>query len=73
MQLDDGKKYVVFKQAIYKGSNYYVAAELDENEEPLDSFRFFKETKENDEVFVEAVTDENVIELLIQYLKLDKE
>ena len=73
MQLDDGKKYVVFKQAIYKGENYFVAAELDEYEQPLDQFKFFREVIENGDTYAEAVQDESMIQLLIQYLKLDKE
>lgn len=73
MELDNGKKYGIFKQAIYKGENYYVAMELDENEQPLENFSFFHETKENGESFVELVQDEKMITLLVEYLKLAEE
>ena len=33
MELENGKKYVVIKQAIYKGHNYFVAARLTDDEE----------------------------------------
>ena len=48
MELANGKKYVVIKQAIYKGDNYFVAIRTTDNEEDVtDEFVVFQEVDYN--------------------------
>ncbi len=69
--LDSGDKYIVSKQAIYKNDNYYVVLKLSEDgEEITDDIKFIKEVKENDEVYLEEISDKKTLELIGKNLNL---
>ena len=81
MELADGNKYIVVKQAIYKNENYYVAAKI--NEEETDVLDIDKVSEENIKVFhevvyenepsVEDVTDPELLKLIIKNVGLEEE
>lgn len=79
MELADGNKYIVIKQAIYKNENYYVAVRV--NEEETDTLDI-ENAKENIKVLhelmyegqaaVEEVTDPDLFKLIIKYVGLEE-
>lgn len=80
MELADGNKYIVIKQAIYKSENYYVVVRV--NEEETDTLDI-ENTEENVKVLhelmykgqaaVEEVTDPDLFKLIIKYVGLEEE
>ena len=71
MELENGKKYVVIKQAIYKGHNYFVAARLtDDEEDVLEEFVMFEEVEQAGESAVLEVKDPNICKMVCKYVGL---
>ena len=69
INLSDGLKYVILKQAFYKNENYYIASKLDENDNPLSNdVAFFREIN-SDKLRVEPVTDTGLIKYLYSYMQ----
>jgi negative regulator of genetic competence, sporulation and motility len=81
IELADGNKYIIIKQAIYKSENYYVAVRL--NDEETDIMNIEKPDEENLRVLhelvyegnpsVEDVTDPDLFKLIIRYVGLEEE
>ena len=70
MTLNDGKKYIVLNQAIYKGTNYFFVVRLTEDESDVtDEFRIIEEVLKDEKRYIRNVEDEKMIELLSKYLK----
>lgn len=71
LDLDDGTKYFILRQAVYKGTTYFLVAELTDDEENFtNKFAFFEKVG-SDELKVKKVTDKNIIEILAKNIKLD--
>ncbi len=74
MELADGRKYVVLKQAIYKGDNYFVAIRTTDNEEDVtDEFVVFQEVDYNGQKSVKKIKDPNLVSLICKYVGLLEE
>lgn len=71
MTLEDGKKYIIMKQAIYKNENYYVAVRLTDDEEDVkDEYKVFHEIIVEGETRVEEVSDPATFNLVLSYVGL---
>ena len=71
MELGNGKKYVVIKQDIYKGNNYFVDARLtDDEEDVLEEFVMFEEVEKDGESAVLEVKDPNIYQMVCKYVGL---
>lgn len=71
MELENGKKYVVVKQAIYKNHNYFVTARLtDDENDVLEEYVIFEEVDYNGKKSVQKVTDGNVFNMIVKYVGL---
>lgn len=55
--LEDGLNYGLLLDAIVNDENYFLAVELDDNEEATDKYKVLKEEEENGDVYV--VEEEN--------------
>lgn len=81
MELADGNKYVVIKQAIYKNENYYVAARVNDDETDImdienpdeKNLRVLHELIYEGNPSVEDVTDPDLFKLIIKYVGLEEE
>lgn len=72
MNLADGRKYVVIKQAVYKNENYYVAARLTEDGNSVEEeYKIFHEIND-EEVRVEEVMDKSIRHLVLSHVGLAK-
>lgn len=71
MTLEDGRKYVVVKQAVYKNDNYYVCARLtDDGENIKDEYKVFHELLEENTVRMEEVSDSSIFKLIVSSVGL---
>lgn len=71
VQLDNGKSYVILKQVIYKNDSYFIASELDANNNPLaDELVFFHQSEVNGQIKFEEVTDVELMNFLYTYMKI---
>ena len=72
LELGNGKKWFVLRQAAFKGNTYYLAAELTDNEEDFtNNFTFFQRIEEDGKFSVKVVKDKTVLETLAKNIKLD--
>lgn len=79
MELADGNKYIVLKQAIYKNENYYVVSKVNEEETDImdineeGNIRVLHEFINDGKPSVEDVTDKDLFKLIIKYVGLEEE
>ena len=73
LELGNGQKFFVLRQAAYKGNTYYLGAEITENEEEFtNNFTFFQRIEGEEGKFsVKVVKDETILEVLSKNIKLD--
>lgn len=70
--LDDDTKYFIIRQALYKGVTYYLAAEVADDEESFtNNFKFFERKDKDGKFLVEEVTDEQVLTVLANNIKVE--
>ena len=62
--LDDGKEYILLFKSSEGNDNYFLGVEA-VNNEPTENYEVFKEIIENGESLVEEVTDEALLEKLL--------
>lgn len=69
MTLKNGRKYIILRQAIYKGENYFVAAKLSDDEKKItEDYVTVHEFVKDDKKFVEVVTDPQLLALIMKHL-----
>jgi len=72
LDLANGKKYFVLRQAVYKGVTYFLGAELTPDEEDFtNNFVFFERVGEGDTFKVKKVTDKAIIDILAKNIKIE--
>ena len=64
LTLEDNVEYMVLDTAEFNHDKYLYCVEIDEEEMPKDTYKYFKEVKENGILYTEEVEDENIIEAL---------
>ncbi len=73
LELGNGKKYYIVRQALYKGTTYYLGAETTDDEENFtDNFVFFEKIEKDGQEFVQKVTDQNVLEILAKNIRIEE-
>jgi hypothetical protein len=71
LDLENGKKYFVLRQAVYKGVTYFLGAEVTPDEEDFtNNFVFLERVGEGD-LMVKKVTDQSIIDVLAKNIKID--
>ncbi|MBE6149294.1 MAG: hypothetical protein E7170_01050 [Firmicutes bacterium] len=81
MELANGNKYIIAKQAIYQNENYYVAIRITDDESTItniqdltqDNVKVFKEVLFEGRLSVEEVIDPKLFKLIVKYVGLDEE
>ena len=70
IKLETGSQYVILRQAIYKGENYYIASKLDEFNNPLpNEISFFHEVIVDGKTSIEVLSDPDLIKYLYSYMQ----
>ena len=71
LDLENGKKYFVLRQAVFKGITYFLGAEVTDDEEDFTNEFVFLEKMDSDDLMVKKVTDPKIIEVLAKNIKID--
>ncbi len=71
LDLENGKKYFVLRQAVYKGVTYFLGAELTEDEEDFTNEFVFLERVGDGDLMIKKVTDPAIIEVLAKNIKIE--
>ena len=71
LALANGKKYFVLRQAVYKGTTYFLVAELTDDEEDFTNNFAFLEKVGTEGLKVKKVTDKSIIEVLAKNIKIE--
>ena len=71
LELDNGEKYFVLRQAVYKGKTYYFGAEVTEDEEDFTNEFVFLEKIGDEGLKVKKVKDQAIIEVLAKNIKIN--
>ena len=70
MHLKNGAKYLILKQAIYQGKNYYFAVRVSDDEEDIiDEFQMLSEEVRDGKMYISTVKDPDTLKLLAEYLE----
>lgn len=74
LELDNGKKYFILKQAIYMNENYFIVAEVTEDGEDLkDVFLVLHETKENGKIYINVEKNPQVLQIILKHLDIKED
>ncbi len=71
--LEDNEKYVLLDQVELENGKYFLALELDENEEPTRHYEIFEEEVEDGESYMTIVEDKNLKDALMVNFTLNYE
>ena len=71
LDLENGKKYFVLRQAVYKGTTYFLGAEVTPDEEDFTNEFVFLERIGEGDLMVKKVTDKSIIEVLAKNIKIE--
>ena len=71
LDLENGKKYFILRQAVYKGTTYFLVAELTDDEEDFTNNFAFLEKVGTEGLKVKKVTDKSIIEVLAKNIKIE--
>lgn len=72
LDLENGKKYFILRQAVYKGVTYFLSAELTEDEEDFTNNFVFLEKTDEDDLSVKVVTDKDTLNVLAKNVKIEE-
>lgn len=71
MELANGEKHIILRQAIYEDENYYVCAKLTDDEKSVtEEFELLHEFELGGQKLIEGVTDVELAETIFEYVGL---
>lgn len=65
VELENNKSYVILDETLLSGNKYYFGLRLNEKEEPTNNYLFFEEYKEDNNIFLTPIENENMKGLLL--------
>jgi len=69
LTLEDGLKFLVINQVIFKEKNYYFVARVTEDESDITGeYRILEEEKRGEDIFLSTVRDAETVRMLAEYL-----
>lgn len=74
LELDNGKKYFVLKQAVYLNENYFIVAEVaDDGEDLKNSFLVLHEFNEDGQQLIRIETDPKTLQIVLKHLDIKED
>ena len=67
--LSDNTKHMIMDQGNYNGKCYFLTSILDSEDNLSNNLSILEETKSGDKTTVKSVTDEKLLDALIEYFK----
>lgn len=64
--LENNKSYLLLLDTVIKADKYYLAVELDNNENPTNNYVVVKEEKEGNDIYMEITEDPYIYSELIK-------
>lgn len=65
VELENNKSYVLLDETNLDNKTYYFGLRINEKEEPTNNYLFFEESKEDDNIFLTPIYDEQLKGLLL--------
>ena len=65
VELENNKKYAILDETLLENTKYYFGLRLNEKEEPTNNYLFFEEYKEDNDIFLTPIENENMKGLLL--------
>ena len=73
IELENGTSYLLLLNSTIDNTNYFLVVKLNEQEEPTNDYIVLKEITENNETYIQKVTDPIILSKLITEYSLDYE
>ena len=73
IELENGTSYLLLLNSTIDNTNYFLAVKLNEQEESTNDYIVLKEIMENNETYIQKVTDPIILSKLITEYSLDYE
>lgn len=65
VELENNKRYAILDETLLENTKYYFGLRLNEKEEPTNNYLFFEEYKEDNNIFLTPIENENMKGLLL--------
>ena len=65
VELENNKNYAILDETIIDNNKYYFGLRLNDKDEPTNNYLFFSEYKDNNDVYLTPVTDNDLKGLLL--------
>ena len=65
VELENNKSYAIIDETIIDNNKYYFGLRLNDKDEPTNNYLFFTEDKDNNDVYLTPVNDENIKKMLL--------
>lgn len=63
--LDNNKKYIILDETLLDNTKYYFGLRLDDNNEPTNYYLYFEETKDNKDIYLKPIENEEIKNILL--------
>ena len=73
IELENGTSYLLLLNSTIDNTNYFLVVKLNEQEEPTNDYIVLKEITENNETYIQKVTDPIILSKLVTEYSLDYE
>ena len=65
VELENNKSYAIIDETIIDNNKYYFGLRLNDKDEPTNNYLFFTEDKDNNDIYLTPVNDENMKKMLL--------
>ena len=65
VELENNKSYAIIDETIIDNNKYYFGLRLNDKDEPTNNYLFFSEDKDNNDIYLTPVNDENMKNMLL--------
>lgn len=65
VELENNKNYAILDQTMIDNNKYYFGLRLNDKDEPTNNYLFFSEYKDNNDVYLTPITDNDLKGLLL--------
>lgn len=65
VELENNKNYAILDETIIDNNKYYFGLRLNDKDEPTNNYLFFSEYKDNNDVYLTPITDNDLKGLLL--------
>lgn len=71
VELENDRSYVILDQTMFENNKYYYGLRLNSEEEPTNNYLFFEEIKDEEDIYLEPIHDEQLKGYLLTTFTVD--